>query len=355
MPTTNKPVSNGEARRLANLQAHAKGANTPAITAATLTQSMTPEQIQASKEANAEITAIQALIADAITTYVDDTAKIAEAKSAYTGEQDASRGRREKILINLASVSSEHEWTSAHIRTACDRAAEKWASASNSGERNAKVLGQFTLECWRAMHPRARDFVQADFDLARDSFAHESAEYEAAEKARKEDPSVELPAKTLAKVFQRQYHAVAGSKGTLSARIGTFDNKGKQKSPPITFGDLWELAEKRVHAERTDNKRAARMIAHVLDTLTQVHSEFPAEKLANCITYLSDLEANVLQDARNAMLAKAAKAAKAKAAGNVITGAIASTPKRKPVVLVPTDVDTSDDDDALEEAQNELL
>jgi hypothetical protein len=223
---------------------------------------------------------------------------VADAKGLYDAAGVAQVGIRQTILCELAEAAIAGKWLPEHAKAGIDAAIAAYAEAANDKDAANKTVGtlkQFASECMRAVHPKAREHVQAAFDEADEMWEAEGERLEIAKAEAKAAGTkfIADPAETpLRAAFKRKWHMVAGSTGLLAARASDDADKAALAEAPEM------LADAVAHDERIDAKRAAKAIKRVLDVIEDVAEEFPHNSWDTVLRFLNGLNAKKLADYR---------------------------------------------------------
>jgi hypothetical protein len=223
---------------------------------------------------------------------------IDDAKADVGVKTEAQNGLRVTLLCDIATAAVAGNWSHDHAVAGLNAAIEAYATAYNASHNlplNTASLKQFAGECGRAIHPKAREHVAAEFAKADDLWAAEGDVIDAAKakaiadetKFRRAD--VDTP---LRDRFKRKYHMVVGSNGLLAARAN--ENLAELADSPEM------LAEQLDTNDRQDHKRAARAIAKAVATIEEIADEFPSQRWDVTIKFLKGIKPETLVTFRDA-------------------------------------------------------
>lgn len=236
------------------------------------------------------------------------------------------------LLAKLAKLAIAGKFTADQVASARKEAVEAWLKGRNF---TPKSLGQFALECEKAMHPKAREHVEDALRISRKAW---NAERKAVAEAKAEGD--DAPEETLKRAFTRPYAMATGMIGALVP-----DAKGVVKYDHTVAMDPHALAEARSVQQAVNANRAARIVAKAAEDLAGILASFPDEFLAEAIDALAEVSKDTLEGAARAKAAKAKRDAK-----QAKRGVRPVAPKAaKGVKAALPEVDDDDLDDEIDE------
>jgi hypothetical protein len=245
---------------------------------------------------HANVTQAQSAFDKCIARFTSSQLDVGKARDALSEANEGERGVRVTLLIELAKASTTGDWSIDHAKMGVEAAIEAFAKTAND-TRTVATLKQFASECYRAIHPQAREHVEATFTEADELWDAEGERIDTARDEAKasgtkfQRDSVDTP---LRDAFKRKYHMVVGSNGMLAARAAKDEDRQALAEVPEM------LAQAVMSDERADQKRAARMIARAVSVIEEISDEFPSDRWDVAIKFLKGIDADKLVAFRNA-------------------------------------------------------
>jgi hypothetical protein len=244
---------------------------------------------------HAHVLAAQAAFDACITRFTSEQINVGKARDSLNEANDAERGMRETLLCELAVAATAGDWSLDHAKMGVDAAIAAFDDTAND-KKTVGTLRTFASECYRCIHPDAREHVKATFEQAHELWDAETA---AAKTAKEAGESVETP---LRDAFKRVYHMVVGSNGLLATRAAV-DAKGKPDEARRELAEVPEMLAQALETdERRDHKRAARMIAKAVETIETIAGEFPSPRWDTVIQFLGGITPDKLVAYRDAQM-----------------------------------------------------
>jgi hypothetical protein len=212
-------------------------------------------------------------------------------KAAHDKQVNEHGSAKVKLIVSLAEIALKHGWEHKYALDGIEKAIEAYEAAANNGGKamRASSLRQFATECGRALHPKAREHVAADFARADKLWDAEGERVtKARDDAKEAGEKFVKPETPLRDAFKRKYHMVIGSNGILANRASKDPEKQELAEAAV------DLAETVIGDERRDAKRAAKAIEKAVQTIEDIASEFPHPDWAKVVKFLSGVDKDEL-------------------------------------------------------------
>lgn len=208
-------------------------------------------------------------IRGAVTPFLGANQTKVDAAEALQGAADGEVSMREAIMVSVASLSQQGQWTQSEIGAASGKAA---AMSNNVSE---KALATFIGETKNAMHPQVRASVP---DLINLRDVVWSAETEM-RKLAKDNPT------PLRKAFARSYHLmIALFKETAEGRRF------------LTCQDVLDFAAERDPDLDLDKVKAR--LDKIRETLVAFYHDWPVDDIQVCVDALNEVDKKALRNSR---------------------------------------------------------
>lgn len=243
-----------------------------------------------------DLVAAQAAFDAIIPRFTAARSDVDDARTALDAANASENGVRGDILIELAKASIAGDWSFEHAQMGVKASLKAYEATHNT---LPSTLTTFAAECYRAIHPKARDHVESAFSDAAEAWEAEGARIKAAQAsalAAKTKYIADPEETPLREAFKRKYHMVAGTNGMLAAHASNDDERNMLANDPVM------LADTIVGSEKRDEKRAARAIAKVVATIEDVANEFPSPRWDTVVKFLGGLNAKTLVAFRDAQV-----------------------------------------------------
>lgn len=245
----------------------------------------------------ARVTQIAQSIRGAVTPFLGANSAKVDAQTAANDASKAEVSLREAIMITVADLSQQGQWTESEVSAAAARA----ASMSNSD--TEKSLATFIGETKRAMHPSVRAHVPALVNLRDLCWTSETEMV----KADKTAP------KPLRKAFARQYHMLIAIFGEAqSGRILT------------TAEDVMRFAE--ASDPDLDLDKVKARLDRIREQLAAFYHDWPVDDIQVCVDALNEIDKKALRSSRRAI--------------EVVPAVVADSPQVIPAVVETDDEET---------------
>lgn len=220
----------------------------------------------------ARVAKIAQSIRGAVTPFLGANSAKVDAQTATNDASKAEVSLREAIMITVADLSQQGQWTESEVSTAAARA----AAMSNSD--TEKSLATFIGETKRAMHPSVRAHVPALVNLRDLCWTSETEMV----KADKTSP------KPLRKAFARQYHMLIAMLGEAqSGRILT------------TAEDVMRFAE--ASDPNLDLDKVKARLDRIREQLAAFYHDWPVDDIQVCVDALNEIDKKALRSSRRAV------------------------------------------------------